>query len=252
MQQWERNGVLKRSKRLNLAAQGSLTLREIRVLQLAVLNATHNDNEGITKSVVQVHASQYAHYFGAHSGYVGISEVTHTLGQRELCFYDEPDTKYKWCEDIVYQSGKGIIEITLSKAVTDELPDAISGDDDNITSYRIENSAVLDSIYAVRMYEVLNQWRHLKTTPWISIHMLRHLFSLPSDKFTRMCDLKRLVIDKAVIMINALTTLNVTYTQKKSGREITHMQFQFHKINRRGKPPTAASLKAKYLADKQP
>lgn len=250
MQQWSRNGVLKRSKRLNMAGQGSLTLRETRVLQLAILNALHDGNEQQHNSVVQIHASQYAHYFGADAGYVGLSQVADTLGHRELCFYDDPDVKHKWCDSVTYQAGLGTLEITLSKVVTDELPYDTSKGDDDFTSYRIENSAVLNSVYAVRMYETLNQWRHLKATPWISIQMLRHLFSIPRDQYIRMCDLKRLVIDKSVNMINGLTTMDVTYTQKKSGRVITHIQFQFHRTNRRGKPPTPASLKAKYLAAK--
>jgi plasmid replication initiation protein len=71
-----------------------------------------------------------------------------------------------------------------------------------------------------------------------------------SDKYQRLSDLKKWVIDVAVEEVNEHSNLWVTYSQRKSGRTVTHFQFQFglknppkekqqlteEEINRQAKP----------------
>lgn len=249
--QWTRDSLLVRSKRLNLAAPDNLTLREARVIQLAIINVRNNIAEQQPLSPVSIHASQYSHYFGAGAGYIALSQVAETIGDRKFAFLDDSGKRYHWCDEVQYQEGYGVLELSLSTAMLDELPKNIEGwSARDYTSYRLESSAALNSVYAVRLYEILNQWRLLKTTPWIDIETLRQWFSIPSDRYTRMSDFKRLVIDQSISKIIALTTMHVTYVQKKKGKNITHIQFQFHRTNRRGKPPTPAELKKIFLATK--
>lgn len=247
--QWNRDSLVVRSKRLNLALQDDLTLRETRVLQLAVINVRNNITEQRAPTPVNIHASQYSHYFGADAGYIALAQVAEKLDSRKFVFLDDDSGTHNWCDKVEYQEGLGVLKLSLSRSVMDELP---TNPNDwsarNYTSYRLESCASLTSVYAVRMFEILSQWRLLKTTPWIEITTLRGWFGLPDDRYTRMSDFKRLVIDQSINKINALTTIHATYLQKKSGKTITHIQFQFYRTNRRGQPPTPAQLKAEYLA----
>lgn len=249
--QWTRDSLLVKSKRLNLAIPSGLTLREARVLQLAIINVRNNITEHLPLSPVSVHASQYSHYFGSEAGYIALGQVAETLGSRKFTFLDEEGGSYFWFDKVEYQEGCGVLELELSAATLDELPKNTEGwSAKTYTSYRLESSAALNSVYAVRLYEILSQWRLLKTTPWIDIETLRQWFSIPSGRYIRMSDFKRLVIDQSISKIIALTTMHVTYIQKKKGKNITHIQFQFHRTNRRGKPPTPAELKKIHLATK--
>ena len=255
--QRDRDNLIVQSNRLSQAAHGNLSLREARVIQLAILCAKQNREQHKPMSSVAIHASAYSETFNVAKsvGYAALAQVSKSIGSREIGFLDEKEAgiTHKWFDSVEYQEGTGILKLVLSKAVLKELPktDGVDSNKEHYNIYSIENTAVLDSIYATRMYEILNQWRHLRKTPWISIENLRYQFSLPDGRYLRMADLKRLVIDKAIYGINSLTTMHVTYIQKKQGRVITEIRFKFHRKNRRGKPPTPIQLKADYLASKE-
>lgn len=252
---WSKNGLVVKSKKLNLALQGSLTLREVRVIQLAIMNVRTNIEAHQPSSPIYIHANQYSHYFGLEegcAGYLALIHVSETLGSRVFSFADESDSEHLWFESVEYLEGTGILKLVLSQAMYKEVSFNLEDMPHNsVTSYRLESSTALNSVYAVRLYELMNQWRLLKTTPLISMTTLRKQFGLPDDRYRRMSDFKRLVLDQSIAKINALTTMHITYTQKKSGKNITHIQFQFHRTNRRGQPPTPSQLKANYLASKE-
>jgi len=60
----------------------------------------------------------------------------------------------------------------------------------------------------------------------IEVEWLKRQFQVES-KYDRVVDLKKRVIDPAVTEINEHSNLWVKYGQRKSGRTITHFQFQF-------------------------
>jgi plasmid replication initiation protein len=60
----------------------------------------------------------------------------------------------------------------------------------------------------------------------IEVEWLKNQFQV-GDKYRRLVDLKKRVIDPAVEEINKHSNLWVKYGQRKSGRTITHFQFQF-------------------------
>ena len=48
-----------------------------------------------------------------------------------------------------------------------------------------------------------------------------------NSEYQRVLDLKKRVIDPAVLQINEFSDLTVSYTQKKKGRTVTHFIFNF-------------------------
>lgn len=254
--QHDRDNYIIQSNRLSEASHGNLSLREARIIQLAILCTKRNLEECKPLSPVYIHSSLYSEMFDVARGvgYATLIQVAKTIGSREVGFLDEKEAgiTHKWFKSVEYKEGSGVLKLELSKVVLKELP---SGDGElnkkSYNQYNLKNTAGLDGFYATRMYEILNPWRHLRKTPWISIETLRYQFGLPDDRYSRMSDLKRLVIDQALGRINALTTMHVTYIQEKQGRIITSIRFKFHRKNRRGKPPSPARLKAEFLASKE-
>jgi plasmid replication initiation protein len=254
--QRDRDNYIVQSNRLSEASHGNLSLREARVIQLAILCTKRNLEESKPLSPVYIHSSLYSEifYVARGVGYATLIKVAKTIGSREIGFLDEKEKglAHKWFKSVEYQEGSGVLKLEFSDVALKELP---SGDDQlekkGYNQYNLKNTAVLDGVYATRMYEILNPWKHLRKTPWISIETLRYQFGLPDDRYLRMADLKRLVIDQALGRINTLTTMQVTYIQEKQGRVITSIRFKFHRKNRRGKPPTPAQLKAEFLASKE-
>ena len=60
----------------------------------------------------------------------------------------------------------------------------------------------------------------------IEVEWLKKQFQV-RDKYSRLGDLKRRVIEPAIAEINEHSNLWVKYGQRKSGRTVTHFQFQF-------------------------
>ena len=61
-------------------------------------------------------------------------------------------------------------------------------------------------------------------------------------------DLKKYVIDIAVVQINQHSDMNVTYTQRKTGRVVSHLIFAFD-LKKSVAPKKTKSLKAKKNVD---
>ncbi len=79
--------------------------------------------------------------------------------------------------------------------------------------------------FAIRLYELLMQ---LKTTGKreIEIDWLKKQFQL-DESYDRMNNFKARVIDPAVSDINTHSNYEVSWTQRKTGRRVTHLTFTF-------------------------
>jgi plasmid replication initiation protein len=83
----------------------------------------------------------------------------------------------------------------------------------------------LTSIYAIRLYELLMQWQETGKRE-IELDWLKTQFDI-ADQYQNMCDFKKRVLDPAVKDINDHSNLKVSWTQRKSGRRVTHLTFTF-------------------------
>ena len=90
----------------------------------------------------------------------------------------------------------------------------------------MSQTAVLDSVYAVRLYELLTQWRSAKQTPLFELDVFRGQMGLSDDEYIRMGNFKARVLDLAVDQINEKTDLQVSYEQHKRGRFIIGFSFK--------------------------
>jgi plasmid replication initiation protein len=93
------------------------------------------------------------------------------------------------------------------------------------TFYLLENISAMNSIHAIRLYELLMQWKTTGNRE-IEIDWLKKQFEL-KDKYNSIKDLKKYVIDPAVKDINTHSNYQVSWTQRKTGRKVTHLTFEF-------------------------
>jgi plasmid replication initiation protein len=84
------------------------------------------------------------------------------------------------------------------------------------TRYKLEHIGNMTSIYAIRLYKLLMQW---KTTGVREVEI--------EDIYPDMHNLKKRVIDPANKDINIHSNYPVSWTQRKTGRRVTHFIFSF-------------------------
>ena len=217
-----------KSNRLNTAIQ-NLSLAEIRLIQLAIIDSREH-NKGLSSDTpLRINAMRYAEVFNIskQTAYEALIDAESNLFERRFTFMDERELKVKsrWISQATYVSGEGAIEIIFTPAVVNEIT-RINGIEQFFTKYTLEQTSQLKSLYAVRLYELLIQWREALKTPLFELEIFREQLGLGVDDYKRMSDFKRRVLDASVKEINDKTDITVSYKQEKKGTVITGFKFK--------------------------
>lgn len=242
-----RTRVVATSNRITEACY-QLTLAEKRVI-LAVLSQIDSRAEAPSERQYLIRAEEFANLFkiDRDNAYKVMREGVDRLWERHLWVSPEPticpfieQNKIRWVEQIGYGKAKGIIQVTLTSSILPYIT-ALSRE---FTQYRLQNVVALQTPYAIRLYELLVQWRDVGERE-ILLPWLRERFML-MDKYPSIKDLKLKVIDPSVKQINEHTDLWVKYSQRKEGRTVAALIFTFgEKTPPKGaeKPVTASAGK---------
>lgn len=131
------------------------------------------------------------------------------------------NTWINWFSSVQSPPGEGKIVLRFSVDIKPYLF-AIEG---NFTSYPLKNTLLFKGSYSHRLYEFLKQWQDFGKKEF-SIIELKHRLGL-EDQYQRIDHFKLRVIDPAIKEMNKHSDILVNYTQRKKGREVTHLIFTF-------------------------
>lgn len=222
------NDLVVKSNRLNMAIQ-NLSLVEIRLIQLAVIDSRETQTGLTADNPLRISAKRYAECFEVDidTAYDVLLSAESTLFERRFSFVNERDNQVKtrWVSQVEYIRGEGAIEIILTPAVVKEIT-RIDGLQTFFTKYLLGQTSTLNSVYSVRLYELLIQWRKAKKTPLFNLETFRGQLGLGVDDYKRMSDFKRRVLDAAVSEINDKTDLKINYEQEKEKSTIIGFKFK--------------------------
>lgn len=156
------------------------------------------------------------------TAYRDLKEGINRLYERSInLILDGKSIKIRWVQEIQFIDGQSTAGIRFSKPI---LP-FISNLSREFTKYALSDIAGLSSSYAIRIYELLVQYRSLGKRQ-LAIEDMRTMLAL-GKKYPLFADFKKRVIDTAVEQINEHSPINVEYEQKKTGRKVTHILFTF-------------------------
>ena len=229
MTEANKNKVVK-TNLLNTALQ-KLSLVEIRIIQLAIIDARETNTGLSTEKPLRIEARRYAEAFATSNSnaYRQMKEAETTLFERQFTLMiDGKPKKSRWLQDVVYLDSEGAIELAFTRTVVEGIS-RIDGAVDFFTSYLLSQTATLNSTYSVRLYELLTQWRNAKNIPTFEVNILRGQLGVEPKDYSRMYDFKRRILDAAIKEITAKTDSDITYEQVKKGRLITGFTFTFKK-----------------------
>uniref|UniRef100_UPI0015D2A786 replication initiation protein RepM n=1 Tax=Acinetobacter sp. YH16052 TaxID=2601191 RepID=UPI0015D2A786 len=103
----------------------------------------------------------------------------------------------------------------------------IDGFEQYFTSYHLKKTSDFKSVYAVRLYELLMQWKSVGKTPMYELNKFRSQIGIGVNEYARMEAFKRRVLDIAIDQINEFSDITVKYEQHKKGRSISGFSFTF-------------------------
>lgn len=221
--------IVVKTNRLNMAIQ-NLSLAEIRLIQLAIIDAREYGKGIDTVTSLSIHASRYSEAFNVsrHAAYDAMINAEANLFKRYFTFLDEADglpTKSTWITQVKYDKKNATIKIIFAPAVVNEIT-RIDGIEQFFSQYALEQIADMTSMYSIRLYELLNQWKTAKKTPVFKLDIFRGQLGIETNEYKRMSDFKRRVLDLAVNEINEKSDLKVSYEQEKQGSVIIGFKFK--------------------------
>jgi plasmid replication initiation protein len=206
-----------------------LDLVEHRIILLAVVQSRETGRGLNATDFVQITVKDYiAHFSDADESYAyrQLKEASLSLYGRGFVLYDNhPKTgnprinKKRWVQAVSYS--KGVIEIQFTNFIIPYITRLQS----EFTSFRLEKIANMSSPYAIRLYEFLIQWGSVGKRE-IELAWIRKTLMI-EDKYASIKDFKKYVIDVAISQINEFSDLTASYTQRKTGRIVTHLIFIF-------------------------
>ena len=162
------------------------------------------------------------------NAYRDLKRAAEKLYERSVII-DEPDPdnpqiaqrKTRWISSIDYVPGEGKLFLSFSVGIIPYLSQLSR----EFTKYKLKHVAHFESVYSIRLYEMLVQWSMVGERE-IEVDWLKRQFQVEA-KYARIVDLKKRVIDPAIKEINEHSNFWVKYGQRKTGRTVTHLQFQF-------------------------
>ena len=230
MNQMSKGNLVVKTNQLNSALQ-NLSLPEIRIIQLAIVDARETNTGLSTDKPLRIDALRYAEIFETtrQNGYQRMKDAEENLFNRRFSYIDERGKliKSRWVQQVTYLDDEGAIELVFTLAVVNGIS-RIDGAEEFFTSYLLEQTANMDSIYSVRLYELLVQWVAAKQTPLFELNKFRDQLGVEDHEYKRMGNFKLRVLDLAVKEINEKSDIKVSYSQVKKGRTITGFKFTVH------------------------
>lgn len=212
-------------------------------IMLACISQVRRDQQITDEVLYSVSAADISALTGnsSKSVYEDLAKAALRLKRREVWIKQESNGKGKrprtlitgWVQSIIYIESEGRVELRFTK---DMLP-YLTQLTEQFTRYALADVAQMTSSHAIRLYELLCQWRGIGKRE-VEIVWLRESFQL-GEKYPAIKDFKRRVIQPAVDQINEHSPLWVKWDQRKTGRRVTHLTFTF------GEKATTTSSKAR-------
>ena len=233
-----------KTNRLNQAFQ-VLTLAELHIVQLAIVDARETGTGLNTDTPLRIDARRYAEVFNTtrQNAYHRMKEAEDSLFNRRFSFYDDDGklVKSRWIQQVRYLDDEGAIELVFTLAVVQGIS-RIDGVKEFFTQYLLSQTAQLNSVYSARLYELLIQWRSTGKVPIIDLGDFREQLGIGINEYQRMHHFKARVLEPAIKEINEKTDIKAEYEQHKKGRVISGFSFKFKK---KPQPKSEKSLDSK-------
>ncbi|BAL84786.1 putative replication initiator protein (plasmid) [Selenomonas ruminantium subsp. lactilytica TAM6421] len=158
-----------------------------------------------------------------------LDEACDRLTSRNVCIREGEDkfVYYPIFSFIQYEKGDGL-RIQFNNKMRELILDIFESGYP-YTKISMKQIFYLGSAYAMRLLEIMLQYQGMKRnniiTRTIQLEELRFMLNVEEDKYPRINDFKRFVLDIATNEINANTQYSIRYEAEKSGRKIVAFSF---------------------------
>jgi len=219
------NHCITKSNRL-IEACYRLSLEEQRVVLAAIATIDSRNERTPFNQEIQITISSYASTFSIdrNSAYSQVKKATDALFEREIKVKQPPEKgggykRMRWVSEVGYPEGQGYVKLRFSNGIEPFLYQL----NNEFTSYKLKNVAGLRSIYSIRIYELIMQFKRTGERD-ITIDLFREMLDL-GERYPMFSDLRKRVIQPAIKELNLRTDLEFSWEPVKKGKRIVKLVF---------------------------
>ncbi len=198
-----------------------LSLQEQRILLIMASKVQPNDE---TLKTYKFRAKDFIEIVGNKKGtgfYSYLKEIVNGLQTKILTIKEKGRQRnYNWVITSIYEENEGYITLQFHpslKYLFLELKE-------KFTSYQLENVVRLNSVYSIRIYELLKQYERLRKRE-LTLEELRHFLAIEPTKYKQYGHFKSKVLAVAQKEINNKTDIHFEFVEIKTGRKVTSIEF---------------------------
>ncbi|HDX9494931.1 replication initiation protein [Bacillus thuringiensis] len=152
--------------------------------------------------------------------YTELSKITKELVSKVIEIrIGEELIQVSWLSSAIYNKNKGTIDLRFDPLLKPFLLELSS----KFTSYRLANVVKLKSTYAIRIYELLKQYEHIKERT-ISLENLRYYLDA-IDVYPNYANFKQRVLKPSQKELNQKTDISFEFEEIKLGRKVQKIRF---------------------------
>lgn len=198
-----------------------LSLQEQRILLIMASKVQPNDE---TLKTYRFRAKDFIEIVGNKKGtgfYSYLKEIVNGLQTKILTIKEKGRQRnYNWVITSIYEENEGYITLQFHpslKYLFLELKE-------KFTSYQLENVVRLNSVYSIRIYELLKQYERLRKRE-LTLEELRHFLAIEPTKYKQYGHFKSKVLAVAQKEVNNKTDIHFEFVEIKTGRKVTSIEF---------------------------
>jgi len=204
------------------------TVQEQRTV-LWLISEIHKEDYLLSKNypnkVIRITAKDYADLMeiSVRNVYRDAQKIADNLGSKRFTIQTESGwINFGWISSMEYKNGEGIIEAEISSKILPYILDLKN----KFTSFKLENILYLKSSHAIKLYQLLAQYKAIGTRE-IQISDLRSILGIEnSSTYQLYGNIKSKILEISKREINTKTDLTISYFEVKKGRKVVSIKFK--------------------------
>ena len=221
------NTLVRKSNAL-IESSYQLTLIEQKILLLLASRIRRGDK---AFKLCKIKISEFIEMSGkSHHNYREIEEtIVNMIGKNlRIIILDEHNISTtintSWLSSSRYKEGSGFVELCFDPALKPFLLNLSKC----FTSFKLKNTFLLQSSYAIRVYELLKQYEKISQR-FLTLAELRRILKIPTGIYKLYGHFKQKVLIKAQKELLARTDIYFEFKEIKNGRKVSEIQFFIYK-----------------------
>jgi plasmid replication initiation protein len=219
--------VVQSNKLIEAHYKQQYTIQEQRMV-LWVISEIHKEDYFAKKykhKIISISAQKYSELVGidVKDIYKRAQEIGDNLMQKVITIkIDGGWEMFHWVESMKYHKGTAIIEVLISSTILPYIIDL----KEKFTAFRLENILYLNSSYAIKLYQILAQYKQIGERELTLADFKNMLGIIDSKTFKLYGNVKLKILEISKREINEKTDLIISYSAIKTGKKITSIKFK--------------------------